>query len=316
MATVRVEHTDTTVTCTGARHQLRLSWLPGGGLRVEAATRFEERWRRVDEDLVRLVRAVVHLRLAAPGAMPEMVAGACHLAGVAAPSRTPVLDHDPTRVRVLVPDPDPVRAIVRATYPLLAVEVGGRLPAMPENLPPQLLPAFRRATPRAAAELVFGGRVTRPLVRAFGTVFHGSREPDLFTLTVAAAASRHLEADHVVALLAAGRDAPTDSTRRSLTAAQQDGVATLAAQLPARRAVRLLTEGLADAAGRERLRFVATEAPPADLAAVVAGGGGLGAGVGGGGGGGGVGGGGGGVGIGGSGGLEAIALGVALRVVA
>jgi hypothetical protein len=271
MATVRVQRTDTTVTCTGARHQLRVGRLPAGGLQVEAAIRLEDRWRRVDEDLIRLVRAVVHLRLGAPTAMPEVVAGACHLAGVAPR------------------DPDPVRAIVRATYPLLAVEVGGRLPSLPENLPPHLLPAFRQATPRAAAELVFAGRVTRPLVRAFGTVFHGTREPDLFTLTVAAAASRHLEPDHVVALLTAGQRA-TEGTRRPLTEAQLDGVAALAAQVPARRAVRLLTEGLADAAGRERLRFVATEGQPDDLAAI-------GATI-------------------GSGGLESLALGLALQVVA
>jgi hypothetical protein len=271
MATVRVEHTDSTVTCTGARHQLRAGCLAGGGLLVEAATRLEDRWRRADEDLVRLVRAVVHLRLAAPSAMPEVVAGACHLAGVAAR------------------DPDPVRAIVRATYPLLAVEVGGRLPTLPENLPPHLLPAFRQPTPRAAAELVFAGRVTRPLVRAFGTVFHGTREPDLFTLTVAAAASRCLEPDHVVALLTAGRDAP-EGTRRPLTVAQQDGVAALTSRLPARRAVRLLTEGLADAAGRERLRFIASEGPPEDLAAIGD--------------------------VVGAGNLEAITLGIALRVVA
>ena len=271
MATVRVQRTDTTVTCTGASHQLRIGRLPGGGLHAEASIRREDRWRRVDEDLVRLVRAVVHLRLAAPTAMPEVVAGACHLAGVAPR------------------DPDPVRAIVRATYPLLAIEVGGRLPAMPENLPPHLLPAFRQATPRAAAELVFAGRVTRPLVRAFGTVFHDTREPDLFTLTVAAAASRHLEPDHVVALLTAGRRA-TGGTRRPLTEAQLEGVAALASQVPGRRAVRLLTEGLADAAGRERLSFVATEGPREGLAAI-------GDTV-------------------GAGGLEAIALGLALQVVA
>jgi hypothetical protein len=272
MATVRVQRTDTTVTCTGARHQLRVGRLPAGGLQVEASTKLEDRWRRVDEDLIRLVRAVMHLRLAAPTAMPEVVAVACHLAGVAPR------------------DPDPVRAIVRATYPLLAVEVGGRLPSLPENLPPHLLPAFRQATPRAAAELVFAGRVTRPLVRAFGTVFHGTREPDLFTLTVAAAASRHLEPDHVVALLTAGQRA-TEGTRRPLTEAQLDGVAALASQVPAPRAVRLLTEGLADVAGRERLSFVATEGPPEQLAAVAAT-------------------------IGSGGGLEALALGLALQVVA
>jgi hypothetical protein len=273
MATVRVQRTDTTVTCTGARHQLRVGRLPAGGLQVEASTKLEDRWRRVDEDLIRLVRAVVHLRLAAPTAMPEVVAAACHLAGVAPRD----------------PDPDPVRAIIRATYPLLAVEVGGRLPSLPENLPPHLLPAFRQATPRAAAELVFAGRVTRPLVRAFGTVFHGTREPDLFTLTVAAAASRHLEPDHVVALLTAGQRA-TEGTRRPLTEAQLDGVAALASQVPAPRAVRLLTEGLADVAGRERLSFVATEGSFEDLPAI-------GATI-------------------GSGGLEALALGLALQVVA
>jgi hypothetical protein len=272
MATVRVQRTDTTVTCTGARHQLRLSALPSGGLQVEAATKLQDRWRRVDEDLVRLVRAVVHLRLAAPTAMPEVVASAYHLA------------------RVAPREPDPVRALVRATYPLLAVEVGGQLPTLPENLPAHLLSAFRQATPRAAAELVFDGRVTRPVVRAFGTVFLGTQEPDLFALTVAAAASRHLEPDHVAALLDAGR-AAGEGSRRPLSEAQMDGVGMLTAQLPARRAVRLLTEGLADAAGRERLRFVVTEGPPQHLPAARAA-------------------------AGTSGDLEAIALGLALRTVA
>jgi hypothetical protein len=279
MARVRVRWTDTTVTCTGARHQLRLGALATGGLQVGASTLVQERWRRVDEDLVRLVRAVVHLRLAAPTAMPEMVAAACHLAGVA-PA-----------------EPDPVRAIVRATYPLLAVEVGGRLPSLPDTLPPHLLPAFRQSTPRAAAELLFSGRVTRPVVRAFGTVFHDAQVPDLFTLTVAAGASRHLEPDHVVALLTAGQ-AADEGVRAPLTEAQVAGVAALAARVPARRAVRLLTEGLADATGRERLRFVVTEGPPLDSAGV-----GSFAGVGNGG-------------SGGSGGLETLALELALQVVA
>jgi hypothetical protein len=267
MATVRVEHTDTTVTCTGARHQLRVSRHPGGGLRVEAATKLEGRWRRVDEDLVRLVRAVVHLRLAAPSAMPEVVAGACHLAGVAAPARVPV-------------PPDPVRAIVRATRTLPATcwpsrSAGGCRPCPRTCRRTCCRRSGRRPQGRRRARLRRPGHPPPgPSVRH---VFHGTREPDLFTLTVAAAASRHLEPDHVVALLdrgprRAGRGhAPAAhggaaGRRRGARGAAAGAPGGAAAHRGARR------RGRARAAA-----FVATEAPPADLAAVVAGGAGIGA---------------------------------------
>jgi hypothetical protein len=246
---VRVQRAAGRITCTGARHALRATRADAGGLRVEAAARADGRWRRVDDDLVALVRAVVRLRLAAPAALDEVVQGAVELAGVPF-----ALVEEGGR--------DPVGAVVRATYPLLAVAVGGRLPSLPATLPVHLQPAFRCPTPRAAAGLLFSGRVTRPLVRAFGAAFGGLGVPDLFRVTVAAAASRRLEPDQLVALMEAGTAAPATAPRAALTALESAGIADLVDGLQPRRALRLLVEGVADTPGRERLRFVAAERAP------------------------------------------------------
>jgi hypothetical protein len=152
--------------------------------------------------------------------------------------------------------------VVRATYPLLAVAVGGRLPSLPATLPGHLQPAFRCPTPRAAVGVLFSGRVTRPLVRAFGAAFGGRELPDLFRVTVAAAASRRLEPDQLVALMEAGTAAPSTAPRDPLTAPETAGIAGLVHDLHPRRALRLLVEGVADTPGRERLRFVAAERAP------------------------------------------------------
>jgi hypothetical protein len=253
---VQVRRSPERVTCTGGRHALRATRAEEGGLRVEAAARADGRWRRVDDDLVALVRAILRVRLAAPAAFGEVVQGAVELAGV----------------RLATEDgSDPVATLVRATYPLLAVEVGGRLPSLPATLPGHLQPAFRRPTPRAAAELLFDGRVTRPLLRAFGAAFAGRGVPDLFRVTVAAAVSGRLEPDQLVALLGAGATAKAGAPTAPLTADEMEGIAGLVDDLHPRRAMRLLTEGVIDTEGRERLRFVAAEraadGPRADEAA-------------------------------------------------
>jgi hypothetical protein len=258
MVRVQVRRSAERITCTGARHALRATRAEEGGLRVEAAARADGRWRRVDHDLVALVRAIVRLRLAAPAVFGELVHGAVELAGV----RLGTVGEDGS---------DPVGTLVRATYPLLAVEVGGRLPSLPATLPGHLQPAFRRPTPRVAAELLFAGRVTRPLLRAFGAAFRGDRVPDLFRVTVAAAASGRLEPDQLVALLKAGATARAAVPRDPLTANEMEGIADLIQGVHPRRAMRLLTAGVVDTPGRERLRFVAAEraagGPRADEAA-------------------------------------------------
>jgi hypothetical protein len=232
------------VTCTGLRHWLRASPADEGGLRIEVAGRVDARWIRVDDDLGRVHRAALRLRLAAPEAAAQ------------------VADAAWTLVAAGESDPDPVGAIVRATYPLLTVRAGGRLPALPASLPAHLQPGFRTADPREAARRTFGPRATKPVVRALCGALDRVEVPDLFAVSVLAGAAEALEPDHVARLLAdatTGPDAVVAQVLTPLTAAEVAGVAPLLAGVHPRRACRVLAAGLADDADRERLRFVVAE---------------------------------------------------------
>jgi hypothetical protein len=235
------------VTCTGLRHWLRASPADEGGLRIEVAERVAARWIRVDDDLGRVHRAALRLRLAAPDAAARVAGAASSLVGVD--------DRDV----------DPVDAIVRATYPLLTVRAGGRLPALPANLPAHLQPGFRTVDPREAARRLFGPGATRPVVRALGGALGRVEVPDLFAVSVLAGAAEVLEPDHVARLLADATTGPVAAAvrvRTSLTADERAGVAPLLVGVHPRRACRVLEAGLADDADRERLRFVAAERRP------------------------------------------------------
>jgi hypothetical protein len=230
------------VTCTGLRHWLRASPADEGGLRIEVAERVAARWIRVDDDLGRVHRAALRLRLAAPDAAAQVAGAASSLVGVD--------DRDV----------DPVDAIVRATYPLLTVRAGGRLPALPANLPAHLQPGFRTVDPREAARRLFGPGATRPVVRALGGALGRVEVPDLFAVSVLAGAATVLQPDHVARLLTDVEVRPErTAVRDPLTAAQMASVAPVLAGLHPRRAVRVLGAALATDADRERLRFVLTE---------------------------------------------------------
>jgi hypothetical protein len=240
----QVVRSDPWVTCTGLRHWLRAAPAPDGGLVVETTDRVAATWRRVDHDLVLLTRAAVRLRIASGETAARFAREVAPLAGVT------------------VRDDDPVGATIRATYPLLATGTQGRLPAIPAVLPPHLQGAFRRSRPREAARLLFAGRATRPVVRTFCAALDRPGAPDLLALTVAVAAARVLEPDHVAALL---HDTARASCRETapLQADECAGLAALLEGVAPRRVRRLLTIGLADDAGRQRMRFVAAERTPA-----------------------------------------------------
>jgi hypothetical protein len=232
------------VTCTGLRHWIRASPADEGGLRIEVAERVAARWIRIDDDLGRVHRAALRLRLAAPDAAAEVAEIASSLVGA----------NDP--------DPDPVDAIVRATYPLLTVRAAGRLPAIPASLPAHLQAGFRTADPREAAARLFGPRATRPVVRALCGALDRVDVPDLFAVSVLAGAAEVLEPDHVARLLADATTSPVAAdlrVRAPLAAGEAAAVAPLIGAAHPRRACRVLATALADDADRERLRFVVSE---------------------------------------------------------
>jgi hypothetical protein len=232
------------VTCTGLRHWIRASPADEGGLRIEVAERVAARWIRIDDDLGRVHRAALRLRLAAPDAAAEVAEIASSLVGA----------NDP--------DPDPIDAIVRATYPLLTVRAAGRLPAIPASLPAHLQAGFRTADPREAAWRLFGPRATKPVVRALCGALDRVDVPDLFAVSVLAGAADVLEPDHVARLLADATTGPRAAdvqVRSPLTAVEVAGVAPLLSGVHPRRACRILAAGLTDDADRERLRFVVGE---------------------------------------------------------
>jgi hypothetical protein len=240
----RIHHHGEQVVCVGARHGLRAGRHPDGGLVVESMARAVGRWDRVDEDLVTLTRATVRVRLAAPDLFPALVGEVWRLGSVEGLSSD--APGDVSR--------DPVGALIRATYPLLRVRDAGEMPAIPAAIPPHLQPAFRRTSARAAARLLFGERTTRPVVRAFASSLLRCRPPDLFAVTVAMAAARTLQPDHLARVLAA----PSRTDGLAPLAPMEIG--TLASVLvPAspRRQVRLLEAALGSPADRQRLRFIA-----------------------------------------------------------
>lgn len=237
---VRVRIAGDEVVLTGSRIWARARHA-ADGLQVETATAGTPTWRRVDDDLHRLYRAGIRLVATDRGAAEEFVSGACALADVA-PA-----------------DPDPARQLVRAAWPLLAGAPGLPLPAVPPRLPTWMAPAFRERSPRAAARWLTADRATRPVVRALcGRL--AEDPPDLFAIAVAVAASRHLEPDHVARVLDV--PSPRAATRDPLTREELSGLAALLADARSRRAVGWLTDALADAARRDRLRFVAAVRAP------------------------------------------------------
>jgi hypothetical protein len=217
-------------------------------------------WRRVDDDLVALARAVTrHLAL-------DPVGGARFGREAAA------------LADVEVRDAGPIDAVLRATYPLLAATDPWPLPALPGCLPDAMQPAFRMPTPRQAARSLFGSRATRPVARALAWVLTAGGDPlDLFRLSVARAVSEHLEPDHLVRVLQAPAplhdpDGPLPVGQRDpLTTDQAAMLAALMSTLRPRVAAALLATAMADGDDRRRLRFVvdgALRGQPVDQAGV------------------------------------------------
>lgn len=238
-ARVRREGRD--VLCTGSRHWLRATPRPAGGLRVETTDRVRAAWTRVDGDVPLLTRAVLRVQLSDADAAHAFAAVAAELAGVRIPGER-----------------DAARMLARATYPLLAADLDGRHPAVPASLPHHLQAAFRHRGPREAARTLFGDRATRPVVRGLCAVLD-MPVPDLFGLSVAVSASRHLEPDHVARLLetAVAANAGPLTELTSLTSEEIAGLAELLESAHPRRVMRQLVGALTTDADRQRLRFVA-----------------------------------------------------------
>lgn len=240
-AIVRVQEQMDEVVCTGTRLWLRARRTPHG-LTVDLCPDRDGRWERIDEDLHRLYRAGLRLVALDRSAASQLASAVSDLTGV-------------PRV-----DADPARQLVRAVWPLLAGTPGLPLPAVPARLPGWMAPAFRERSPRAAAGWLYRDRSTRPVVRGLCRRLSDD-PPDLFGLSVAVAASRHLPPDHVARILEVAPPAGAD--RGPLTPDELSGLADLVADEHPRRAVAWLARGLDQAGARDRLRFVAAARVPA-----------------------------------------------------
>jgi hypothetical protein len=236
--TVTIERGANQVVCRGHRHLLRVE-RSAAGLRVAAADAVSLRWRRVDDDLVTLIRAATRLLAVDRQAADRVADEAAALAG--APRR----------------DPHPVSALVRAVFPLLASAPPWPLPPLPTTLPTDLQPAFRCTGLASAARLLFDDRATRPVVRELGALLAEGTESDLFVISLALAAAPLLAPDQLAGALAVRGFGP----RAPLTPTERDRLRGLMHGAAPQRLLAVLRAGARDAPSRRRVRFVAAAAP-------------------------------------------------------
>ena len=227
------------VVCRGHRHALRVRRQgPGAGVRVDAASLAERRWRRVDGDVVVLMRAATRLLALDPAAAHATTRHAVELAAV--PAR----------------DTHPVTGLVRAVFPLLATPEPWPLAGLPDVVPADLQPVLRARDPRTAARRLVGDRATRPVVRALSEQLLARPTTDVFLLEAVACAAPLLEPDHVARLLR-----PSEAAADDPAPLGAGGIVRLRGVLAGarpRRTVQLLEDARDDLATRRRVRFVAT----------------------------------------------------------